>query len=1125
MSLAPRFLPAFLLALASTPALAGGLVNPFKAFGWSPYSLQFAAQFGSAVAPAGDVNGDGFGDVLVGAYSEDNQFMDEGRTHLFLGSPTGPAPTSNRYFYPNQVGASAGLSVSSAGDVNGDGYADFLIGVPGWDTATRKNAGKVMVYHGGSNLPFNPTYELFSPTPDSLQQFGRCVAPAGDVNGDGYDDVIVSTPYYSQGGFTSRGAAWVFHGGPSGLSAVPAQTWTGPAQDGQFGAIVSPAGDVNGDGFADILVGAPLLTVAFAQGGAAYLYLGTSGGALAGPDTLIYGTEANENLGMGIGNAGDVNGDGYADVLVGSPNFGPNNEGRCRFLYGGPNGIASGFFLSNSETGPNENFGRVCATVGDLDGDGFADIGVTSRFSSGGGNGRVAVFYGSRNGVGYGGDILTPAGRISGYFGMAVAASGDTDGDGFSEILVGTDEWSVTPGFFEGRVFSYVAPRNTVRLNAGWPRVGAQALTGYGSALAFLPQTSGSSYPSLAIGDPGYNASGRVTFHPGGIFSGMSQNTNGTGLIPAAGTQGFGKRLIDVGDVNRDGYSDFVASSTTAADAPFVQAGSVDFYPGSISGLTTPGVHVLSGTHDYDQVGSALAGRGDVNGDGYQDFVVGAVEWSSASLARCGKAWLVFGTPTGPVVTEWTREGTVAGQGLGASVALTDLDGDGYSDIVVGSSVPEGVATPPAGKVEVFYGGPSGPPLDPGLVLTASPPEESYGFTVAAIGDVNADGVADLAIGAPRFNGGRGEVLIYTGSRARSQSNFPLITYQGIEAIQGFGWAIAGGGDIDGDGVGDFAIGSPGFDGGTTDMGRFDLYYGGKLLSPNPAFTFTNGINGARMGEAIAPFADGNLDGFADVAVGAPGGSGRAYAFMGGPGPGHLATLALFEPNVANKRRLHPAFLAVSDGVRSNLQYASPGGRAKIGVEFETVSHNTLFSGVPTQATGLIYDSGAPDDAAGLLSSTILAFPLINLPWPGITYRTHARFVTRSPFFPRSRWITSEAHTSGDFDVQSSGSTTGVPGASIEGARLTGVTPNPARRGTTSRIGFTITRPGRVVVDVFDVRGARVTRLLEDERSEGPSSVAWDGRDDAGRATAPGLYFAVLSAEGKTWQARLVRLP
>ena len=149
----------------------------------------------------------------------------------------------------------------------------------------------------------------------------------------------------------------MFHGGPSGLSAVPAQTWTGPAQDGQFGAIVSPAGDVNGDGFADILVGAPLLTVAFAQGGAAYLYLGTSGGALAGPDTLIYGTEANENLGMGIGNAGDVNGDGYADVLVGSPNFGPNNEGRCRFLYGGPNGIASGFFLSNSETGPNENFG------------------------------------------------------------------------------------------------------------------------------------------------------------------------------------------------------------------------------------------------------------------------------------------------------------------------------------------------------------------------------------------------------------------------------------------------------------------------------------------------------------------------------------------------------------------------------------------------------------------------------------------------------------------------------------------------------------------------------------------------------------------------------------------------
>jgi hypothetical protein len=185
------------------------------------------------------------------------------------------------------------------------------------------------------------------------------------------------------------------------------------------------------------------------------------------------------------------------------------------------------------------------------------------------------------------------------------------------------------------------------------------------------------------------------------------------------------------------------------------------------------------------------------------------------------------------------------------------------------------------------------------------------------------------------------------------------------------------------------------------------------------------------------------------------------------------------------------------------------------------------FAGVPTQETGLVYDSGAPDDAAGLLSSAIRVFPQIGLPWPGIAYHVRARFVTGSPFFPRSRWVTPEAHTSGDFDVRTSGTSVGVsPGAPTAAAvGLARVTPNPARRGTTSRIDFALTRPGRVILDVFDVRGARVARLVDGERPAGPSSLGWDGRDEAGGSTPAGLYFAVLVAEGRSWQTRLVRLP
>ena len=568
-----------------------------------------------------------------------------------------------------------------------------------------------------------------------------------------------------------------------------------------------------------------------------------------------------------------------------------------------------------------------------------------------------------------------------------------------------------------------------------------------------LPKSSGAIYPQLAIGDPGFDGFGRISFHDGGIFSGISFNEGGGAILGTLNLQNRGARLADVGDVNRDGYADLVASCTTLDNGAVFQAGRVDFHAGSISGLQ-PATTVLAGDRDFDRVGSAIAGRGDVNGDGYFDVVIGAREWDSASLADCGKAWVFLGSPTGPAASPWMREGSAAGQGMGASVAMTDLDGDGYSDVVVGSSAPAGVSLPQPGRVEVFYGGPGGLATTPGLVLDGRVPEVSFGAVVAAIGDVTGDGIADLGVGAP-LQDGLGMVFIYPGTLGRSQGRIPIRFYTGTQAGGRFGAAIAGGGDIDGDGIGDFAIGSPGYDSGVVDDGRVDLYPGAPEAPPaTPTYSFTPGITGAKCGETMAPFLDANLDGFADMVVGAPGAAGRVYPFLGGGGAGHMAAVTLYEPNIAFKRRLHPARLDATAAVNTEMFYASPAGRARIGIEFEAVTQNTPFTGVPTQATGLIYDSDAPDDGAGLLSSVIRVFPNVNLPWPGRGYHVRARFVTRSPFFPRSRWITPEAHTSGDLDVWTAGAVVDAGPPAVTGLGLRAIAPNPALVGETSRVSF-----------------------------------------------------------------------
>ena len=143
--------------------------------------------------------------------------------------------------------------MSAAGDVNGDGYSDVLVGAPGY-SHPESSEGRAVVYLGSDSGPVLSSWAFEADKANAL--LGASVASAGDVNGDGIDDVIVGASNYNSTQ-PGEGRVWVFHGSLSGLGASPAWNKVGGGYNDQFGTSVAAAGDVNGDGFGDVIIGAP----------------------------------------------------------------------------------------------------------------------------------------------------------------------------------------------------------------------------------------------------------------------------------------------------------------------------------------------------------------------------------------------------------------------------------------------------------------------------------------------------------------------------------------------------------------------------------------------------------------------------------------------------------------------------------------------------------------------------------------------------------------------------------------------------------------------------------------------------------------------------------------------------
>jgi FG-GAP-like repeat/FG-GAP repeat/FlgD Ig-like domain len=434
----------------------GAAEDPSTTAAWTAESNQASAFFGHWVGTAGDVNGDGYSDAIVAAWSFDNGQTDEGRAYVYHGSSNGLL--ASPWTAESNEQASYIWSAATAGDVNGDGYSDVIVGYPEYGPFAE---GRAVVYHGSpTGLGASPAWDVSANVVGAL--FGYAVATAGDVNGDGYSDIIVGAYGFSNGQ-NSEGRAFVYHGSPSGLSTTPA--WTAESNQflAEFGYSVSTAGDVNGDGFSDVIVGAFGWDNPEVNEGEAVVYHGSASGLSASPAWQVESNQSPANFGTMVATAGDVNGDGYSDVLVGANHFsnGETWEGRAFLYLGSPGGLFPTANWTAESNQANGFFGNALGTAGDVNGDGYSDviIGAYGYDNDQLSEGRAWIYYGSPGSILTGPAWIGESNQELAHFGWSTATAGDVNGDGFSDVIIGAQDYSNGQDD-EGRAYVYYGGKN-----------------------------------------------------------------------------------------------------------------------------------------------------------------------------------------------------------------------------------------------------------------------------------------------------------------------------------------------------------------------------------------------------------------------------------------------------------------------------------------------------------------------------------------------------------------------------------------------------------------------------------------------------------------------------------------